>query len=834
MALALAGAAQEPTPPGIWPRLDRTRDELAAWLANPASPPPTAEQVRAWRTLEHHSFWRHDTDGERAFMVTQWLPTLRLLAAADRRDTGYRLDLPWQLGFLVDLKGLGLFALAEQLAVELLLPASAGTPLHAQFALELAECRRRMFHFAAAAAALALVEAEVAAGRGEERVPCQLAVQRALLAVECGLPDEAFRHLAEARAAAAAMPEGPPGDTQRYAATFAALRLHHSLTRADLALRTWRELQDSGQAQRLAASDVGARRLAQLGIRVGMTVLEDPATTADQRALGRSLLRDALAVAGLANDEQIQARMALAADALEAGDLPGAESLLAAMAGQLDADVAGQHAINLAGLGLRAARRAGMRGAELDSRAAAARAAYDELLASWERRPDSPHGVGPLFLTRWRRLLVELLLDRPGRSPPATAAAAVDLLARTQALGSLARALHAPTPSAAEVQRVLCRPGRGLLLYVPGDVESVVVAVDQEHILLAPLAIGTVALDRRRSALLQAVQAARQEPATDLGTVDASARDLAGVLLPDPIRTVMAGWQAVAIVGIETLGYLPFELLPWQGQRLGTAKAVSYLPSLPVGVWLARNRPASPPVAEGRAWLGVATETPPPAGAAVSALPFTALERSRLLHGLADCRGELVAGATREVFQAAAAGHELVQLLVHGIRDELRADPQGLLLGDGTVLWSQDLDRHMPPYLLLTACRAGSGRLRRGDDGRHLLAGAALLGGSRAVVVPWLDIEYQTTVDLSAALHRGLWSEGRTLEAALQRARVAAATAHPGALDPFLLHLVGLGDAPLANAPPAANWLWRLAGVVLLLLAAAGVARRRRPAHVDR
>lgn len=770
-------------------------------------------------------------------MEPVWQPWLRLLAASAHRSRTFSLDVPRHLRFVVDLKEGGWFATAEKLLVDPLLPASTGSLLHAQFALELAEVRRRQFHFAAAAAALAVAEAEADAGRGGATLRIQLAVQRVLLDLERGLPDLASGHVAAARAAARELPEGPDASRWQGLIRFTELRLHQALARSGHALQVWRELHDSGEAGRLRASEAGARVLSQLGVRVGMTVLDDPEVQEGQRAMARTLLHEALTAGTLSADERIQARMALAAHALESGALARAEALLTAIGEQLDADSGGQHRLNLAGLELRAARLAGATDDLLAQRRTAAAAAYDDLLATWDRQPDAQHGVGPLFLLRWRRLLVELLHDQIARMPAGAAgAAALELVARTQALGSLAGALGATAPTTAEVQAALCRAGQGLLLYVPGDVESVVLAVDGSRVRLASLPVGTIALDRRRAALQQAIRELRLDPTSGRAALERQSRDLAALLLPPGIRTAVAGWHAVAVVGIETLGYLPFELLPWEGRRLGDAKAVSYLPSLPVGVWLARNRAAPDSSTQGSAWLGIATEAPCAAGGQVTSLPFTAAERRVLAEGLAGSRHELVAGVTSDAFRAAAAQHDVVQLLVHGIRDEARIDPQGLLLADGGVLWSCDLEQAMPSCIVLTACRAGSGRLRRGDDGRHVLAGAALLGGARAVLVPWLDLEFQATVDMTAALHRGLWREGLPLAEALRRARIAAAAAHPEAVDPYLLHLVGLGNAPFAPARrPSAAWPWATCGALLL----AGVwttwcMRRRRQARRTR
>ena len=50
----------------------------------------------------------------------------------------------------------------------------------------------------------------------------------------------------------------------------------------------------------------------------------------------------------------------------------------------------------------------------------------------------------------------------------------------------------------------------------------------------------------------------------------------------------------MTVVSASYVGYVPFELLPWKGGTpLGERFALDYLPSFPVGLALARRRPAA-------------------------------------------------------------------------------------------------------------------------------------------------------------------------------------------------------------------------------------------------
>ena len=149
------------------------------------------------------------------------------------------------------------------------------------------------------------------------------------------------------------------------------------------------------------------------------------------------------------------------------------------------------------------------------------------------------------------------------------------------------------------------------------------------------------------------------------------------------------------------------------------------------------------------------------------------------------------------------------------------------------MLWGTGLESlSLPHWLFLGSCRAGDGRARRGDDGRHHLSGAAQLAGARVVVVPSLDVAYRPTVQLLAALHDAVL-HGVAFDEALRLARVAVASADgEGSVDAFLFHQHGLGAAPLVRgevvAANRARWVWWAAcaalGAVLLVLA----SRRRR------
>ncbi|MCA8953563.1 MAG: hypothetical protein KDE27_28890, partial [Planctomycetes bacterium] len=111
------------------------------------------------------------------------------------------------------------------------------------------------------------------------------------------------------------------------------------------------------------------------------------------------------------------------------------------------------------------------------------------------------------------------------------------------------------------------------------------------------------------------------------------------------------------------------------------------------------------------------------------------------------------------------------------------------------------------------------------------------VGGARAAILPWLEVDYRGALAFSAALHDELWRAGAAPEEALRRARVRCHAADPDAIDPFLFHLVGLGETALAAPSPprgsASIGSWLAAGLAIAAVGTAaalafGVRRRQR------
>lgn len=559
------------------------------------------------------------------------------------------------------------------------------------------------------------------------------------------------------------------------------------------------------------------------------TLKELLALAGSDDAGGRARLVTALRGAELAfraNDAELAGRFASAArDALVAleRDREGGAS-------------AQEHATVLA-VELGVARRRGADQGELRARLAAAGAAFERFLVEWERLPVRTGGIGFLRLGNRRFYLgelVESLLALDG------AEAALALLARAQESG--ARTLRGAGGLERFRAEVLAERG-GALFYLPAPGLGHVFAVDRRTVTHARLAD-----DVRLRKLAQDFAAALALPGAEAA---APGTALAGALLPEAIRTRLAEWERVTVLGGDLLGEVAFDALPLaSGEPLGLAKAVTHLPSSAAGLALAARaapttapttgEPAAEYVLVADAVAGDAARERWPELTAAGRL---AREAQRLLdaHPQDTALALRAEGATWAAVRGAPL-HEagVLQLLVHGVLDGRRELPATLVLtpdeGDGLVRYEDVLLlAQAPPLVLLTACGSGAGPPRPGDDVAGRLAGAFLARGALVVLEALGDVEVEPTVRLSELLLAELRRPGATPADALRRARRALVDEgrFTAPADHGRLRLVGLGHAPSplpADMPQAAEWRTAalLAGAVAVLATVLLVLGRRR------
>ncbi len=515
--------------------------------------------------------------------------------------------------------------------------------------------------------------------------------------------------------------------------------------------------------------------------------------------------------------------------ALIEGDLEGARSAL----GQLDVLERGAADYTTLGalrgplyelaLRTRLDRLSGASGEALGKRAEQ----IDDLLETfqrlWSAMPARSGGRGPLHFGRTRMLLGERLWLSMENGEGA--GEALSMLMRVQSLGTLARSLGAENPSLPELRAALLpSPGtRGVLVFLPTLWETHLLLLDSAEVRHVPL-VSDDLIDDERDRLLASLM--RPRTPQRLQSEAVQCLELGALVFPAEVRSVLEGWSGVTIVGSDMLKELPFEMLRLDQQtEFGAAWAVDRLPSLPVGHALFRRLGEKSTSSGAR--LVIASELSEAAIALAGSLPKILVEEKdalSLLSSYPDEGQQLLTGpeaTSSALFDALAPGNVL-QIICHGLYDPRREQPAGLALAalaegratlegqaleDDGILWADEIPTEGAPALVvLTACRAASGPLRRGDPGAADLGGTFLAAGSQAVVYSPFDLELSVVKAISKHLHAAL-ALGESPAEGLRRARRALAKDERFS-DPLLrstLLVIGLGHEPLFVRPPRAG-----------------------------
>ena len=365
--------------------------------------------------------------------------------------------------------------------------------------------------------------------------------------------------------------------------------------------------------------------------------------------------------------------------------------------------------------------------------------AFEAMIERWANEERARAGSG-LLTYRGRRAVVGawLRLHLALHEPHAAVEAALPLLLRAQAQSTLARHLRVEAPSVNELRMRLLADRRGLLLYLPDDDSSHLLAIDRGGTDYARLpSLGEIsALAKAYRGHVADARGRLEDPAARASAV-ARERELAGALakglLPNSIVRRVSRWSSAWVVGLENYGSVPLEWLPLGEQPFfGLACPLAHLPSLPVGIHLLDKTSERLPQLDLLLLGGV----PFDARIEKPELPLDDATRDHLSKAYAPERvGVLVKErATKEAMAAELGrGVAVLQVLVH----TLHSDPAevGLLFAaeHGTkteVLWrDQVADFVAPEVALLLACGTGEGRTRRGDAGSTDFGGAWIGAG---------------------------------------------------------------------------------------------------------
>ncbi|MEW6742032.1 MAG: CHAT domain-containing protein [Planctomycetota bacterium] len=602
---------------------------------------------------------------------------------------------------------------------------------------------------------------------------------------------------------------------------------------------------------------------AQILFRLGIAELERARISSAGGDQGRNRLLEALATGELDEYESLRAELFLTSIEIRRDDAAAAGRWLEQAGRRLEAWAARgesrppprQMALFSALRGLQAfARGAGT--AELKTLLSDARAGFAAFLEEWEASPERPGGIGYLHFTNEQLIvehLIRLTLAADG-SELGTVHAFEDVL-RAQAVGSLARRLGAPRDLTLEqVRRLLVQPDHALLLYWPSQEQSFVFLVHRERIQLArlePLA----KLARARAQLMAELA---ERPARDADG-SAAARELARLLIPPAFRTRMLALSSLTVAGLDLLGWLPFECLPFPGARpVGLEMSVDTLPSLPLGCLLAQREELLLE-SSGAARRGVLLVAAPEQSRRARGFGLADLGphlRREHLEALREACGGLPfqvlrgqeatwANLARESAHAGA-----LHILTHGVFDPfedpstVRERPAGLVLAphsceDDGLVWCDDVE-HLapaPPLVVLSSCGAARGPVRQGDDGVAHLGGAFLAAGAQTVLLSRADLDLEATLELTTRFTRLAVAGGLSPARALMQARRELVAHHPDWAHPYyhcLLQVLGLGQRPVfagSSASGTGSWFVAAAcgAAVLALAVLLSVIARRRP-----
>ena len=668
------------------------------------------------------------------------------------------------------------------------------------------------------------------------RVKASLLRTRAQLQLEKGLLDLAFEDAQEAYE----LTRFGTDVTQKGTDIWMQVRIRYAQQRFEAAVQLWDEFCASATYAELQS--VNPALLAQISNRVARCAVDQAlcGDHSDQRVV--AWLEHSILQASTAQAERNFARMQLATWYLDRGQPQLASEYIREISLALGTsrEPSQRHPrMVLAGLALRHALDLESSPEKVEQSVAEAERALASLLEVWKQEPPSSVGRGPLFFDDRRGLLSELTRSRLQLLGPRLGAerALADVLA-LQEIGSLARLIGAPPASLETVKSALLDSGSGVLVYLPGRVRLHVFAIDGEGVDCFALDIDQISLDRVRQRLVAAVLHAQQTmaPAQDKDYEEA-ARAMFRLVFPGVVQQRTSKWSSLLVVGLESVGYFPFEVLQGEdGVPLGLKLPINYLPSLPVALAL-RGQSQREPRADlaplqGRIVVGSGSAMNFGSTGTKTELKLTGQERQRL--SLTSSGLEMLLLDDAETLSSAMPARgkprlDFLHIMGHGATDDARACPQGIQLANSKVIWSDDFSGLVAPRLvLLSVCNAGRGTVRRGDDGAQLLSGALIALGTPTVVLPRVEVSVEGALAFAEHFQRLVLVDGMPPSQAALRARQLAHLAAPALLDPLLIHVVspanaalrrrssGSGDAAPLNRQRASAIPW-IAGIALAL-----------------
>lgn len=435
---------------------------------------------------------------------------------------------------------------------------------------------------------------------------------------------------------------------------------------------------------------------------------------------------------------------------------------------------------------MRLARATGASAAEREVALRGLRDANDAALAAWGSSRIRPGGVGFLNYSGRRSALGELVGELVARAENAPLDAEVlEPVFRAEAVGTLARALHATPATLASIRTEVLRPGVGWIAFVPAWQTTHVFAVDHDEIVHAEIPWRYLSEPLRDDF---GNEVAMVLPRTDAAAVAAqvecvrnAAQRWTALLLPDVIRDKLRQWNGCYVTGLELLGHPPFNALLLDDRPLGVARAIARIPSMTVALAIARRaRLGSGPGTASLRVIAAPTLDPTTAELAGPLSPLT-LTPDTFRHWIgpfaaSDVDAYVGPNATLRVLRdGAARPPRILHVLAHAMERLDREDFSTLVLAGerdapGFVSPADGDSWLRADIVILSSCAAARGRVRIGDDGAGQFVGASFRAGARCVIAADQRIELDATLEFGRLVHEGL-AAGRCPAEAVRAAR---------------------------------------------------------------
>lgn len=427
-----------------------------------------------------------------------------------------------------------------------------------------------------------------------------------------------------------------------------------------------------------------------------------------------------------------------------------------------------------------------------------ARRNLQSMLEEWDAAPRLESGLGFFHYASRCELVVEsiraVVADDPSREGIREA---FELLLQVDARSQLGRG------EVATFEGVfgLLHDTDVLLAWVPSPESTQLFVVGRDRLEVVECA-GISRLRAAGGALHDALEAG-----TDL---DAAARELFDLAIPEAARAHLRDARRLLLYGIEIIGNVPIERAQGStGAPLGIQYGVTRIPNL---AWAVRKSNEHA-VARSRDVVRVLAPSISPTlrGLRPDLEPLSRVDaRIDDFAGL-DASARVLAGdaATLDALRAELEQPARMLLFVtHGWFDLADSRPGRLVLAAGPddALGEFDADaaESLPgcDLVVLAACRSGVGPLRRGDTGAADLVGAFLRGGANAVIATSTDVFAGPAGDFLLVFERELRNGLAPCEALAEARRVSLDSAtrfpkHERERVAWSFRISGLGHHPL-------------------------------------